>query len=290
MHTSVYQSYAKINLGLSVLRKREDGYHDIATIFQQVDLHDTLTFESIHSSEIVIVSDNPELPKDRTNLVVKAINKLFSHTNQHLGVRIRIEKRIPMGGGLGGGSSNAAVALIAVNSLLRNPLSQDELVRIGAEIGSDVPFFFSGGTALGEGRGEKLTPLSWNLPGWICLLCPGIHISTAWAYNQMKIALTNEEKFTKFKALFQEVSPYALDKLENDFEGMVFQRHPILLTFKELLRERGAFYASMSGSGSSLYGLFSSYEEADAVRSFFQKEKGVSAFVCKPMASSRTVE
>ena len=265
-----HKSYAKINLGLSVLGKRPDGYHDIATIFQQVDLFDELIFQKSVQPGIKIISNDPTLPVDASNLVHKAIAALFECAGETFGVDVMIEKKIPTGGGLGGGSSNAAMALQVVNEWLQKPLTKNELLKIGAGIGSDVPFFLLGGTAFGEGRGEILTPLFWDLSVWICLICPGIHVSTAWAYNEMKIALTNKEKFTKFKPLFQEVSPHALGKLENDFEGMVFRRHPVLLNYKELLREGGAFYASMSGSGSSMFGIFLDREPAQAAKSFFQ--------------------
>ena len=281
-----HRSYAKINLGLSILGKRSDGYHNIATIFQEIDLFDELIFHKTGQPGIKIRSNDQTLPVDASNLVHKAIATLLEHADEAFGVDIMIEKKIPTGGGLGGGSSNAAMALRVVNEWLQKPLTINELLRIGAGIGSDVPFFLLGGTAFGEGRGEILTPLFWDLSAWICLICPGIHVSTAWAYNEMKIALTNKEKFTKFKPLFQEVSPHALGKLENEFEGMVFRRHPILLNYKELLLEGGAFYASMSGSGSSIFGIFLDREPAQAAKSFFQMEKGVSAYLCKPIMSS----
>ena len=276
-------SYAKINLGLRLLRKREDGYHDIATVFQQIDLHDRITFQRTRGP-IRITSSHPGLPLTEENLIHRAFT-LFQET---LGIRggleAHVHKQIPVGAGLGGGSSNAAVTLTAANRLWGTKLRPDDLAKIAAQIGSDVPFFLRGGTALGQGRGEILAPLVWLTDYWVVLVYSGIHVSTTWAYRQAKINLTKEEKFTKFRAIFEKKPVHALRKtLKNDLEGVVFRRHPVLRELKEKMYKRDAFYASMSGSGSSVYGLFFHQEDAEKAVNFFSAEEGITVFLCRPM-------
>jgi 4-diphosphocytidyl-2-C-methyl-D-erythritol kinase len=278
-------SYAKINLGLLLLRKREDGYHDLATVYQQIDLYDEMMFQKTPSS-IRITSTDTTIPLDETNLVHRAFRLFQERFHLRGGIKIHIRKTIPVGGGLGGGSSNAATALVAVNRLWMKKRSLAELGEMAAEIGSDVPFFLHGGTALGQGRGEILRPLQWSTDWWIVLVYPGIQISTSWAYGQVKITLTKEEKFTKFRTIFEQFSPHTLkENLTNDLEGVVLQRHPILRDLKEQMYKRDAFYASVSGSGSSVYGLFSHREQAEATRTFFSKQQRMKTFLCRPILS-----
>jgi len=277
------RSYAKVNLGLQLLRKREDGYHDIATVFQQINFFDDLYLKKTSSSINVKCSD-PAIPLDSRNLTVKAFEIFRERAGISDGVEIYIQKRIPPDSGLGGGSSNAATTLIMANRLWKTRLSQRQLLDMAQEIGSDVPFFILGGTVLGEGRGEKLTPFRLPRRFWIVLLCPRIRVSTPWAYREAKIALTNEEKMTKFRAIFSDFNSQTLqDCLKNDLEDSVFQRHPILREMKELLYKRDAFYASMSGSGSSLYGLFNGRVAAQKARDSFQSQKEVDVVLCQPI-------
>ncbi len=277
-------SYAKINLGLLILSKKKDGYHNIATVFQQIDLHDDITLRKI-SDGIRIISNNPALPMGKNNLVYRAFELIQSKLGFKGGIEINIEKRIPMGAGLGGGSSNAAVTLVGANRLWGEKLSLFELEEMAAEIGSDVPFFIRGGTALGQGRGEILTPFKWSDDWWVVLVSPGIEVSTSWAYQQAKIVLTKGEKFTKFRSIFEKYDPHALRQiLKNDLEGVVFQRHPILRTIKETMYQRDAFYASMSGSGSSVYGLFFRQDQAKKAQMFFSIEQGMTTFLCRPIS------
>ncbi len=277
-------SYAKINLGLLILSKRKDGYHNIATVFQQIDLHDDITLRKI-PDVIRIISTDPTLPLDRNNLVYRAFELVQSKLGFKGGIEIRIEKRIPMGSGLGGGSSNAAATLVGVNRLWGEKLSLSELEEMAAEIGLDVPFFITGGTALGQGRGEILTPLKWSNDWWVVLVYPGIEVSTSWAYRKAKIILTKEEKFTKFRSVFKKYDPHALRQiLENDLEGVVFRRHPVLRIIKEAMYKRDAFYASMSGSGSSIYGLFLRREQAEVAQAFFSIKQGMTTFLCRPIS------
>ena len=195
-HLQVF-SYAKINLGLMLLSKRADGYHDIATLFQMIDLHDTLHFEkSDHLCSIEV--SGIQVPADQSNLIHKTMMLMQQQFSIKGGIHVHIEKQIPVGGGLGGGSSNAAMTLLAVNQLYQLSLKEKILHELGMQIGSDVPFFLKGKTALGLGRGEQLEPLEIPSDYWLVLLFPDISISTAWAYQHARIGLTSERKLAKF--------------------------------------------------------------------------------------------
>ena len=286
MNSLTLPSYAKINLGLLLRGKRDDGFHDIETIFQQVDLHDRLIFRKIPTG-IRIRSTDARLPLDGRNLVFRAFDRFRDKVGSSEGLEVHIEKCIPVGSGLGGGSSNAAVTLVASNRLWGEPFTRHDLHEIAVEIGSDTPFFLMGGTARGQGRGEILTPLDWAPDWWIVLVCPDIEVSTAWAYRHSKIPLTKDEKFTKFSSIFNRMQSSALSSsLHNDLEGVVFKRHPTLQEIKECLYARDAFYASMSGSGSSIFGLFSEQETAEEAKSFFGIQKKMTVHLCRPVSSS----
>jgi 4-diphosphocytidyl-2-C-methyl-D-erythritol kinase len=280
------KSFAKINLGLGLLKKRLDGYHDIITVFQAIDLHDILTIRRIHSPKIHITSSGVPIPLNEDNLAYRAFKMMQHQLHLEGGVEIHIEKRIPTGGGLGGGSSNAAATLTGVDLLWGTRLLPQDLAFIAAEIGSDVPFFIQGGTAIGEGRGERLTPIDLNLDCWVLLVCPAISVSTAWAYGQARMGLTKDEKLTNFMSIFQKNALHAFrGSLRNDLEDVVFKRHPLLGLFKEDMYKWDAFYASMSGSGSCVYGLFDRLEQAEAARSFFMVDQRVTTFLCRPISS-----
>jgi 4-diphosphocytidyl-2-C-methyl-D-erythritol kinase len=176
------------------------------------------------------------------------------------------------------------VTLLAANHLWGNPFSRLQLAEMAIAIGSDVPFFLYGGTALGQGRGEVLTPLHWPLDWRMVLVCPGFRVSTSWAYSKAKIALTKEEKFTKFKSIFNKHIRHApREVLINDLEGVVFRRHPILRELKDHMYRWDAFYASMSGSGSAIYGLFENHERAEEFRASLITRKDVTVFLCRPI-------
>ncbi len=286
MDSLILKSPAKINLGLYLLKKRMDGYHDILTLFQTISLFDTLRFTRTLSPELRLGSEGIPIPLDRDNLIWKAY-ELFKK-NHHLegGLEVNVEKRIPIGAGLGGGSSNAASTLTALNIMFKKDLTIKQLEKMAEEIGSDVPFFIQGGTAIGEGRGEILTPIEIQTDFWVLLICPDVSVSTAWAYSQARIVLTRDIKMAIFDSLFQNRDLHSLRaSLKNELEDVVFQRHPLLKLFKENLYKWDAFYASMSGSGSSVLGLFHRQEQAEAARAFFSIDKRVKTFLCEPVRS-----
>jgi 4-diphosphocytidyl-2-C-methyl-D-erythritol kinase len=277
---------AKINIGLSILGPRPDGYHDIATVFQALDWGDTVSFRRT-AGPVEIECDHPGVPMDESNLVARAFRLFQLETGIEGGLAVRIEKRIPPGAGLGGGSSNAAATLIACDLLWRRGLSQIELMNLAAGIGSDVPFFILGGTAYGTGRGEILKPLSWPLIYHALLILPGEAVSTAWAYARIRMTLTNVKKITKLTDILETGDLSALHRdAPNDLESVVFPSHPRLGEIKQALYRHGACYASMSGSGSTIYGLFIKREDAEAAASSLVRDKGIQAHLAKPIPST----
>jgi 4-diphosphocytidyl-2-C-methyl-D-erythritol kinase len=281
------KSYAKINLGLRLIRRRPDGYHDISTVFQQVDLADTLEFRKTEG-EMALQTQGLEVPS-ADNLIFRAFDLFKRKTGIRGGLNARLHKTSPVGSGLGGGSSNAAAALVAANILWNKGLDREKLAVLAASIGSDVPFFIYGGTALGEGRGEILTPVRWNADFWVILACPDVPVSTAWAYQQVSLGLTKSEKLTNFSAILGNCVPRNFrDTFVNEFEGVVFKKHPDFKTIKDALYDAGAFYASMSGSGSSLYGLFSHRDEAERILPFFSEKSGCRTFLTRPVLTEES--
>ena len=250
------KAYAKINLGLQIIRKREDGYHDIETVLHPVNLFDTIEFEH-ENRGIVIESSGPSLPLDRTNLCWQAADALRREANVSRGVRICIDKKIPIGAGLGGGSSDAGLVLRELPKFWEMTVSDERLHQLAACLGSDVPYFLRAGTARATGRGESLEYFDFSLPYWVVIVFPNIHISTKWVYEQFK---PNEQlkHLNLRQLLIEHVSEPRVwvNKLRNDFEGIVFRAHEAVMRMKEALYVAGADFAQMSGSGSAVYGLF----------------------------------
>ncbi|MEK6756791.1 MAG: 4-(cytidine 5'-diphospho)-2-C-methyl-D-erythritol kinase [Bacteroidota bacterium] len=250
------RAYAKINLGLHVVGKRPDGYHNIETVFHQVDLFDEI--EIVQSEEeIHFTSDAPELRSDSSNLCIRAVNLLRDITGVHTGVEITLKKRIPIGAGLGGGSTDSAAVLKGLSKMWALDVTDDELMTVSASLGSDVPYFMVGGTAYATGRGEILEPLDLAIPFWILLVTPALHVSTTWAYTSLKPAQTiQRENLPILLRTNINNAPILREKLRNEFEPVVFGNYPEVQQIKETLLNRGAELALMSGSGSSVFGFF----------------------------------
>ncbi len=253
-------SPAKINIGLRVLRKREDGYHDIETIFHEVKIFDEIEMEI--SDEVEFETNSKEIPGGADNLCLKAVRIFFESFGIHSGVRIYLKKIIPIGAGLGGGSSNSATVLKGLNILFDVGADEDLLCELGSLIGSDVPFFIKGGTAYATGRGEIIEKIQVDFPYKIVLVYPDIQISTAWAYGNLK--LKNHEGEESLKRIFIENvdKPEKLRELvENDFEELVFSSYPQVAEIKSKLYELGSVFSLMSGSGSAVFGFFNEIDE-----------------------------
>ncbi|MGB7573266.1 MAG: 4-(cytidine 5'-diphospho)-2-C-methyl-D-erythritol kinase, partial [Thermodesulfobacteriota bacterium] len=235
------ESPAKVNLRLEILKKREDGYHELRTVFQKISLHDTLRFSLKKRRGVSIATDHPKLPIGKNNLVYKAVQAMMRVSGYRGGVDIEIEKRIPLGAGLGGGSSNAATTLRALNHLLETDLPDKALMGMGLEIGADVPFFFLKGAAIGSGIGERLRKV--ELPDlWYVLIYPNFEVSTRWAYRNF--VLTNQQFHINLRGFLK--TPEGISRiLLNHLEAVVSKKYPQIGLMKKTLFSAGALGALM---------------------------------------------
>jgi len=246
------KSFAKINLGLEVIRKRPDNYHDIRTLYQCVDLYDILDFVPKTHGKIVHKGKQPELPWNNGNLIYQAAKLLKERFDVSSGVEIQVKKNIPIGGGLGGGSSNAAMTLFSLNTIWDLKCSKEELVDIGRTLGADVAYFFEGGLCLGRGKGDELTRLNDLEPFTCVLVFPELSISTPTVYKRLS-PLTSEGKDSKIIKFLDNLE---YGSLENSLEETVFFLHPQLRDIKRLFYKLGSELSLVSGSGSTVFGLF----------------------------------
>src|SRR5258706_13477176 len=257
--------YAKINLGLSVLGKRTDGYHELRTVFQTVALHDLLDVRLEKGSGVTLECDAAEL-SGSDNLAVRAAAAMVEEVRLRQRVRLILRKKIPWGAGLGGGSSDAAAALRAVAQLSGKRVPFDRLLKLGAALGADVPFFLLGGTALGLGRGTEVYALPDFPRSTVVLAFPGVGVNTAAAYadlDRQEASLTGPPETDKIFSFCASVWAAQGSRLKNDFETVVFSAYPQAARLKRLLTRAGASPALLSGSGSAVYGLFDSRTGAD---------------------------
>ncbi|MDL2717364.1 MAG: 4-(cytidine 5'-diphospho)-2-C-methyl-D-erythritol kinase [Acidobacteriota bacterium] len=254
------ESFAKVNRSLRVLGKRPDGYHEIDTVFQTVDLSDRMDFleGEDRDGEVSLTIEGADLAADSSNLILRAAAALASRTGTQRGARIHLSKKIPIGGGLGGGSSNAAATLLGLSSLWNLPLSDTDLQPIAASLGSDVPFFLVGGRARGTGRGEILEPLADGPEEWLVLVFPPFPLSTAMVYGALEApALTDPATGTNLRGSDSGGGP---DR--NDLEPAAESLRGELRRFRAALSDSGATSARLSGSGSTVFGLFGNEESA----------------------------
>ena len=260
-------TFSKVNIGLKILSKRNDGYHNIYTVIQELDFGDSITIKKADSG-CILTSNVDWVPTDESNICHKAYTALKIKYSELGGVSIHIEKRIPVGTGLGGGSANGAAVLKGLNTIYNLGLSMDELEKIGTSVGADVPFFIKGGTQLGEGIGDNLTSLTSHIKGTYLLVIPHISINTAWAYSELKNKLKSGNILPNFSSFFSGDNS-SLEIFENDFERIVIPAYPEIGAIKQKLLELGARFASLSGSGSTVYGIFDEDAFAKEAELFF---------------------
>jgi 4-diphosphocytidyl-2-C-methyl-D-erythritol kinase len=294
------QSFAKINLGLRIGARREDGFHNLLTVYQTVGLHDEIRVSVARGTGIEIRCDDPRVPRDESNTCFGIVEKALQYLRAKGHVVIEIEKRLPVQGGLGGASSNAVAALLGLERALRKSLPAAERLRIAAEVGSDLPLFLVGGMVLGTGRGEQVYPLE-DLPATACVVVtPEVGVSTPKAFADWDrlcgadAKLTVAESSDRMNELGRALSawlsepysgaPFGRGRAENpllelvragiknDFEQVVFPEYPELREAKSALERAGAKYASLSGSGSTLYGLFASRPAAAKAAARLRKQ------------------
>ena len=260
---------AKINLLLRVLRKRPDGYHDLASVMQQISIYDELEY-TMQQEGITLHCPGTDLPTNEQNLIYRAAQTLFNHTGYRNGVEIVLNKSIPSAAGLGGGSSDAATTLMTLNDLCSLGLSKTELIKLGAKLGADVPFFIFGRSAFATGIGDKLQTLP-DLPQInMVLINPTFPLSTKTVYENLNLTLTkkkNNYSIPRFYALGDVVR-----ELHNDLEAVSLKMHPELNDLKQMLMKEGALGALMSGSGPTLFGIFADEKSAKEAREAILKK------------------
>jgi len=264
MRTYTVYPPAKINLHLRILGRRKDGYHELETVFQTVGLCDKLILAVGPGSGVHLTVFGADIPADNTNLCVRAVQLFAEKSGEAFRCEMVLHKNIPPGTGLGGGSSNAAAVLKVLHAHFGMRMTEEELHGVARQLGADVPFFLQGGVALGTGIGDQLIHLVPEWEYWVLLVMPTHGISTRWAYGELKFSLTAQQKSVIFNGqILRELKPEQFrSRFRNDFEPVVFRRYPRLKSAKEALYKAGAFFASMSGTGSALFGLFREEEVA----------------------------
>ena len=272
MDSIVIKAMAKVNLGLDVLRRRENGYHDVKMVMQTVNLYDTLTLSKIDEG-IVITTNTGELPLNEDNLIYKAAKLLLEYVDKKAGVSIHLDKQIPIAAGVAGGSTDAASTLLGINELYNLDLTKEELAEVGVKIGADVPYCIYGGTYLSEGIGEVLTKLPDAPDCYVVIAKPGIGVSTKYVYENLHIETV--EKHPDIDGMIDAIKTGSLDgvteKMENVLETVTIKRYPEIETMKKCLLENGAENALMSGSGPTVFGIFKEEKIAKQALSKLQK-------------------
>lgn len=270
------KAMAKINLGLDVLRKRPDGYHEVKMIMQSIDLYDELEFEETEEAGIQLTCNKVEgLPTDERNLVWKAAELLMKEKEVRRGVKIHLTKKIPMAAGMAGGSADAAVTMMGINKLFDLGFSKQELMDRAVKIGADIPFCIMGGTALSEGIGEILTPLPDMPDCWLLIAKPNVDVSTAFVYKNLKAAeLTwHPDIDGMVQALKTESLEGIADRMGNVLETVTIPAHPVIEMIKKNMVQNGAMNALMSGSGPTVFGIFREYDQAQAALQAMEESK-----------------
>ena len=272
------KSYAKVNIGLQILNKRPDGYHNIKTVFQELDFCDTIELKK-KDNGCEFHSNVNWLRNDSTNLCVLAFEK-FSEEYDVGGISINLVKQIPSGGGLGGGSSNAAAILKGLCHLYSIEPIYEKLSKIALRLGADVPFFLKGGMQIASGIGEQLVEMSGRINGVYLLIIPKFKIDTRWAYKNMKKFLDRPKVEVNFADLLKR-DKTSFRLFENDFESIVIPAYPEIATIKEKLWSRRPKFVSLSGSGSTVFGIFDDEAEAKSAESLFSHR--YSTFIANPV-------
>lgn len=260
------RAFAKINLGLDILRKREDGYHEVRMIMQTIQMYDVLEMKRVKKPGISLSVNYPYIPSDERNLVYKAAKLLMDEFQVKEGVDIRLEKFIPVAAGMAGGSSDAAAAMVGINHLFKLGLSEKDLMDRAVNIGADVPYCIMRGTALAEGIGEKLTRIAQVPDCYVLIGKPGIGVSTKTAYESMQ--LDKIQSHPDIDGMIRDIENGNLlamtDKMGNVFESGIIGKYPVIGEIKDLMEANGALKAMMSGSGPTVFGIFDDREKMEA--------------------------
>jgi len=281
MDKTIEKSFAKLNLALDVVSKRADGYHELSMIMQSIELHDIVAIEKRNDEKILISCDKHYIPTDERNIAHKAATVFMNNFSERFGVNIDIQKNIPCGAGLAGGSANAASVLIGLNKLLSFPLSDEVLMKIGESVGADVPFCIASQLsgenfcAVAEGVGEKLTPIENNIDATYVLVKPKFSVSTKWAFENFDISkiskCPNVEKV--IAGLASNDVGMVSENTANVLEDVVITRYPLIEKLKNDMRNFGSEFCLMSGSGSTVFGMFDDKRKAFKAYEYFEKSQ-----------------
>jgi len=274
---------AKLNLLLKITGLRDNGYHEIVSVFVPVALYDTLRIGK-REGGIVVRCSGRQVPRGSSNLAHRAATRFFEKTGIDEGAEIRLTKNIPVSSGLGGGSSDAAATLLGLNQLWGNPLKRGGLSAIALSLGADVPFFLLGRPAMARGIGEMLRPIEEFPSFWYVIVTPPIMVSTAWAYRKAKLELTKRKDLDKIIYSFRRTDTNIPDILSNDLESVTFGKYPFLRSIKTSLIELGALGSLMSGSGPSIFGLFNSEKMAQEAGKMLALDTKGDVFVVKGLS------
>ncbi|SHM09261.1 4-diphosphocytidyl-2-C-methyl-D-erythritol kinase [Anaerosporobacter mobilis DSM 15930] len=258
MNTIMLKAYAKINLGLDVLGKREDGYHEVRMIMQTIRLYDKLNMKKLNKDEIIIKTNLSYLPTNENNLVYRAIQMLKEEFNIKQGIYVELQKHIPVAAGLAGGSSDAAAALTGMNRLFQLKLTTTDLMQRAVKLGADIPYCILGGTALSEGIGEVLTPLAPMPKAYVLIAKPPINVSTKYVYENL--ILDERTNHPDIDGIMEAINSKDLcgvtNRLSNVLESVTIDKYPVIQEIKDTMIEFGAMNALMSGSGPTVFGIF----------------------------------
>ena len=263
-NTITKKAYAKVNLGLDVIRRREDGYHEVRMIMQTVDICDVLTFTRQERPGIVVTTDKEELPGDDSNLIHKAARLVTETCSVREGIKIELQKRIPMAAGMAGGSTDAAAVFHGMNEMFGLGMDEDEMCALGVKIGADIPYCVKGGTALAEGIGEILTKLP-DAPACVVLVAkPDIDVSTKYVYENLHAeSLEYHPDIDGMRAAIEEGDLRGMaERMGNVLETVTVNAYPVIREIKEVMKKSGAWNALMSGSGPTVFGIFGEEEKA----------------------------
>lgn len=286
MNSITINAYAKINLGLDVLRRREDGYHDVCMIMQSLDLHDTITINKTTSKNLSIKTNLSYLPNDQGNLVYKAAALFLETTSISEGLDITLNKMIPVAAGLAGGSSDAAATLLGLNELYGTGLTTNELKKLGVKLGADVPYCIMLGTALSEGIGEVLTPLAPMPDCSILLVKPDISVSTKYVYENLQLSdAISHPDIPAMQLALAEGNLFTLaESMDNILQTVTVTNYPIITAIKEKMKELGAITSLMSGSGPTVFGIYNNLAQAEDAYHYFKRHQnyGKQIFLTKP--------
>jgi len=286
MNSILVKAHAKINLGLDVLRKRPDGYHDVSMIMQSISLHDTIKIDKTTSNTIKMKTNLSYLPNDKGNLVYKAASLFLKTIDVEDGLFIKLEKHIPVAAGLAGGSSDAAATLKGLNELYNAGMTQQQLMKLGVQLGADIPYCIMLGTALSEGIGEVLTPLPPMPECSILLVKPDISVSTKYVYENLHLSdsVLHPDISTMQKALENGDLDSLTKNMDNILQTVTVNNYPIITEIKNKMNELGAQTSLMSGSGPTVFGIYRNYAVAQKAYHYFLKHKhfGKQVFLTKP--------